>query len=755
MHRLSIVLAAALALPHFAQAPSRWTGEIDLSAGAVEGKRALGFWPSEDLAGDRLLDPSGMTAHLSPTDDLDTELVYPCGTWFSPPAGRYKFWLEGAGWMSPASSVLKYGALPFRGKGWAAVWPVVTAGEVAVAPEIEMEANHSLRLLHTESHNRGPHPLPEISRRVRAEASRRGAAMPEGRVLAGIFDERLGEYLAIAPVDVFRGETAWVAPRAPRETTDLLVVLERPGLASSFEEYDVDLTVGTRERGFVRPSVEIPTAERLYALWRGLAPGTVLLEVASPSVFLEPRAIVLNPGEVSSYRGSLRRLPTLEVEIHLPSEMSVEGDLSLEVKRQTDEAPVRRLSIRREAVEHRLEGLPPDRLEVVLRAPPWRFIQRVDLGDGEGQTVRFEPSPVYVTGKVYRGDRGHPATVSFATGLVTEEGGPAMVPFETDESGAYEALLFRRGFYSVFVRLREAAGQPFVEATWEPIEDGAELDFHIPENAFRARVVDVSTGAGIAGAKVGFDNRFTRASSGESNVSQEAVTDSEGVVDLPPLRPGELEIRVEAAGYRSAEEETRIGETDRGREVLIRLRREVEITRLSLFLAHGAPAAGAEAIALAPLAPEELTWRGRCDGEGVLSVPARVDGMILFVKHPQSGSLVRLWDVSAGKDEDGWILPEMAAPLDLLAKRTDGEPVAWARFALWIDGQPIAGSALRWLTGRSFADREGVLRARHLPMASVKVLAWAPTATPPGLIEALAADVGYPWADMVEVEAIQ
>ncbi|MCP4662939.1 MAG: hypothetical protein GY856_46700, partial [bacterium] len=260
-------LPVATAPATFPQTPA----EIDVSLGHINGKVALSLWPAKGLEDQRLIDPSGFEAHLAKEEDLDEELIFPCGTWFQPPPGRYKFWLEGRGSISPFSSVLHFAGGPFKTQGLAGVTPVVPGGVVALSHEGRLKGDIALRLLHIDSHNSAPKIRREMSRRLIGDAMSQGALMPEGLVLAALFDKSSNEYLAISrPVQVSRRATTWVRPQPPKANTDLLVVLDRPILLTDRARYDVEPVLVGLTGNEKRPDVTVPTPERLYAIWYDL-----------------------------------------------------------------------------------------------------------------------------------------------------------------------------------------------------------------------------------------------------------------------------------------------------------------------------------------------------------------------------------------------------------------------------------------------------------------------------------------------------
>src|SRR5258708_21568455 len=91
----------------------------DVTKGEIDGKVGMLTWPVRGVeinrpgAGARagkLLSPEGCSTYLVSTQDLERELIYPCGKWFQPPAGRYRVWLEGPGLSTAGYGIVNYDA---------------------------------------------------------------------------------------------------------------------------------------------------------------------------------------------------------------------------------------------------------------------------------------------------------------------------------------------------------------------------------------------------------------------------------------------------------------------------------------------------------------------------------------------------------------------------------------------------------------------------------------------------------------------
>ncbi len=733
--------------------------QLDATKGVINGRVAVSFWPSGDSRGDKLIDPLGFEVHLVPESDLGQELTYPCGTWLQPPAGKYRFWLEGNGWVSPSSSIMTWLGGTFQGKGGVVINRVLPGGLVGLAEGCAGGSQVVLRILHLDSHRKGPVLHREMSRRVPAGLAKQGVLMPEGPVVAALFDNEAGEYLALArPVAVARersSELSCAPPPVPQSA--LLVVLERPALVAADPEDDL---VVEGFQGSIRPDVLVPTAERVYGIWYELPEKHVTLTTRSVRSFLEPQDIVLRPGKVESYRGNLRPLPKLDVELELPARWS-EEELTLEVQAESDGSLLRSAKLEPGSLRHRFEALPTSLLRVMLAVKPWAVYEPADLSSGEDLTIVLHPETVELTGTVYVGDEGYPALVEFRTNPLHPHDS---LEVETDEFGRYETLLFRTGYYAIFVRPVGRENSPFLNYTDEPIKESMVLDFHIPANSYRVRVVDAESGSGIAGARVIADNEFAyeepELSDRTRTVSQPSITAEDGVAEMPPLRPGELLLAVSARGYRRAEGLVEPVFEDEDRDIVVELQPIVKSVALRFSLPGGVAATGAEVRVQHRLDNTPPLWAGDADGEGIVEIPTYADAGFLLVRHPEAGCLIRPLRLTELGPDEVWALPPAAGPLVARILRYSGEPASWAGVTMWVDGLQVSGATLAWLSWArvSGANVKGRWVARNLPAAPVRMLAWMGNRDTRGLSgagDALALTVSYPWRDVVEIEAIE
>ncbi len=99
----------------WSEPPSRYMPE---GSGVINGQASVVVLPRRhDSLSDAsdYLDPAGLEVHLARADDPDVELAYPAGSWFQPPPGRYRVWLQGGWRMTPFAGLMSYSGQATKG----------------------------------------------------------------------------------------------------------------------------------------------------------------------------------------------------------------------------------------------------------------------------------------------------------------------------------------------------------------------------------------------------------------------------------------------------------------------------------------------------------------------------------------------------------------------------------------------------------------------------------------------------------------
>jgi hypothetical protein len=223
-------------------------------------------------------------------------------------------------------------------------------------------------------------------------------------------------------------------------------------------------------------------------------------------------------------------------------------------------------------------------------------------------------------------------------------------------------------------------------------------------------------------------------------------TGEDGIVHAMPLRPGEFGVSASAPHFETAEIDMEdVPEEDFSREVTLRLKPLDDENPVALLLPSGQPALGAE-VWVRPPESQVLS----ADETGHVSLPGSAAGAPLLVRAPGAASGFVVWDGTA----DTIRLDPAGPPLTVAARKENGDPAAWPRVALWIDGARFSGQQLQWAFNAQPADRNGSVTLQGLPPRPVAVLFWSPNQRTAGLAETGAFDsqrttVAFPWPAVV------
>ena len=738
----------------------------------MDGQIAVGLWPTK---GGQILGPEGFTVHLANDDDLEVEHVYPAGTWFLPPPGRFKVWTEGASrttkgdsgtFISSTFSVLTYAARPFRGRGFAGREEVTVAGRVELDPGYKLKEGQSLRLLHLDATSPTGLRTRGFLRAVLPAQAVGPVLMPTGKIVAFVYDTEKQKYLATSkPVTVSAHGIARIRPVSQHGVSDLLAILHRTSPVDSAADDAVEVSLQSPDGARRPPDVLIPTWEWIYALWYDVPGRSVEVEVGTPQGYLASTEVVLEPGGVATLRGELQPRPHLDVRLELPPELKPRRAV-LEIERRDDRQRVvhKDLSLEPQAVT-RIEGLPAADLAARLELetdPIWKLWQRVDISDGRSRELVFRPRPMVLTGTIYYGDQ--PAFGKLTVQTLNEEGmdlDKATLDAEVNEDGEYRVVLFSPGKYLMSVELPGAAGPPFRERYAPYLDEDTVFDIHIPRSGARVKVRDAITGKPVEGAEAVVYNGFVmdfRDPPIRGGGTSRGISGEDGVVELPPLFPGTLGVRVRKDGYLDANDlESRI-ETEQVTELTVDLEPVGETVALEIRLPDGRPAASAELRAQTIGWNEPPSWQAVADVSGVVRVPERVKGLWLLVRHPDAGSWVERWNPTDDAPVT-WTLSRAAGPVTFRTVGLDGAEVPYAGFAVRFPATWIAGLSLAWLTECAVAGAgaDGLWLAGHLP--AERLLVVAGTAESVSLarqdsLYGMALPISPPWpADPIEVPA--
>lgn len=273
-------------------------------------KRGVAAFPAE-FQGGRLigiLDPQGFHLHLTDANTPGEELVFSAGEVFVPPPGRFRIWIEAEGRMTPFTQLVGFGPRPDRLR--TLPLPAVPAGRVSVDADVHRSPDLELRLLYMGTDSRPPWPLRhELTRRRSLSKLGTGLQMPEGLVLAALWDHRSERYIALSrPFTVQPGrEVSAPLPGPDPGKADVLVYVDRPEGTRSAALPGFELTV-SRHGEERQADVTVTTAWGVYGIWYGLEPGPVTLGGANDHLYLEGTLLKLQDGLVTRFDGTLSKL---------------------------------------------------------------------------------------------------------------------------------------------------------------------------------------------------------------------------------------------------------------------------------------------------------------------------------------------------------------------------------------------------------------------------------------------------------------
>lgn len=762
---LLLVLCASLCAPAWSEPPERPPSAPRFAPDQESAEPgSVGVFPiRHDGNGREFLDPAGLEAHLKPPQDPDTELVFPAGQWVQPPSGWYYYWLQGGWRMSPHAGLFSHAAS--AGAVMAPVATLVDAGRVRLpAEDLNLGSDVVLELLHGGSYREQGFLRWEILLRRSADEIGEGVLLPAGPAVGALWNRSTRRYVALSRPFAVRARTTVAVPlTAPQAVAQLVAEVRRHPEDLGEERSDIELSVKLGERQ-VPPDFKVLSANKAFAYWYNLAPGTARLRADSGRTAFESPPIELAAGGIERVDGQLAPWPALDVELDVPSGLTAEA---LEVRRLPSRELVTEHPLKPKVESHRFEKVPPALLEVAMRTPFGSFARQVDLSSGQDGSVLLEPDLLTLRGTVYHGDEPHRAKLTFTnTARATREA-------ETDEEGVYEVVSLNP-LRMVTIELPGVKSAPYVDFFAPAIEESQELDFHLSDAEVQVKVTDSRTGQGIAKASVNLRNNYVIPGDPEADeeelrkdkekaVFQSVTTDESGLAWLPPLRRGSIELTAAAEGYARMREPLKVEIPDEtaDQSLMVRIDPAGETAGLRLRLPNGEPAADAQVMLVQALDRQMPLFQGRADAEGLVEPPAGAAGLLL-IKHPAAAFLVREWQSPQGEDSEDveWTLPALAGrPLTVLARDSSGSPASKVDLALWVEGRRLFGSPLAWLTGGApMTDANGTWRAANVPAGPVAILAWGMEVRNQGMSGALdgqATEVGSPWPEVAEVRVAE
>lgn len=716
--------------------------------------------------GAEYLSPGGLEARLVREGSDGTEISHDAGAFFAPPAGLYRYWLEGTSQITPfASRLPRVGELP-TGMAIIGSAPTADAGLVDLPAASSAESGDivvSLLRLGPASESGTARFL--LQRRVRLGDAPRAVQMPVGEVVGAAWSRREQRLVGLSrPLRVAKGGHAKYRSENRQDRAALVVRADRGDeLADFAPEFDEQVSLWLEGRK-VPPDATARAADCTYAFWYDLAAAPAEVEVEWRGRHLD-RTLSMRAGEVHAIDGVLMARPTLTIDLALPAALRSEA-LELELRSEATRRILVSERVRPGVSRRILQDVPSLPIEVSLRTPYGETTEQIDLSSGKDGYLLFEPNLTRVFGEVTRGGDPHAATIQFTT-LRGQK-----VNAVTDSRGSYEVVVVEP-LAMVSVELEGRPQAPWTDYFTKPLGETTELDFDLPASEHQVRVGDRQTGEGISGALVAFRNSYAiEPAAGavsrevarhgrDRGVSQTVLSDDQGVAWLPPLRVGSVEVHVSAEGYESPKEPLRAVVEDVGESLTLEVLLEPLADRVEVvaLLASGNPAAGAEFQLLRSVESGMALTSGSADGGGRFTLPRSGSGMVLVVRHPLAGGLAREWTVDPERSETVLQLqPPSGQALRVRALRAGGQ-VAESEVALGVltEAGLASGGVLHWLFGAQL-DASGLVTLTGLPAAPVQVLAWDRSRSPEaqvGALNSLSTSVSWPRSEIIEIQVAE
>ncbi len=580
-----------------------------------------------------------------------------------------------------------------------------------------------------------------MDRRARADVTL-PLLMPEGDVIAGLF-EKNGDAVALTrPARVQIGGTVLVNPQPPRNGCDILAVFDRAGLRPRSQADDAVIVLRTAN-GDRAPDVLSDTANRVIAVWYGVPDRSGELIFQSTAERVPSESLRLTPGRVATVRREIARLPAADIDIHAPERFA---QMKLDIQSTAHGEPQTIRTVEVVPGSTHLESLPAEILKLELSAGAWQFHQNIDLTSGVDGRVSFDIQPLTVEGRVFLGENASAGELAWGTGK------HELVKAEADVNGRYRVDLLAPGVY--YARVLVPGHEPLVQTFLSIDEPHTEIDLHVPDNRFRVHVTDRYTGKPIGGAKVTVSSKYKDQGDFKQVESRQAGED--GVANLPPLREGLVEIQAVADRYQvSSAIAFDLDASNKGQQLEIALAPFGEESHLQILDATGRPAFGAELRLIAGSNDDRPLWQGVQDAAEGVNVPLIRDQALLLIRHHGSASRVIAMSRDLGPEIR---LGVEAAPLVIRAQAIDGDPAPFARSGMWFGAYRMTTMSLGFLTWSQsgVASREGVWVARGLVPTAARMFVWRHgTATAvAGGFDALATTVSYPWPEVVTLRTV-
>lgn len=675
---------------------------VEPGVGLIDGVQADSFWPA-DPGQMEPRDCIGCYVHLRPEYDSRVEIVLPCCEWHLPPRCHELFlvWLEQGSEVSRQGGLMSGSCKPGVAKrGNAVVAEMRPAGRVQLAEDLILKPEESYRAISSSSNA-----FTRLS--YVTDTAHEGMLLPTGPVIGMIFSEKNkpGEYIAVSkPSPLKKGETVVLKPLPPAKGwADL--TLKLTGDTELLKKAVVRVT---DESGTVHePGFSAGRGRWSFLVFYHLPPGSLTIRVGG-GAWAEPEVVAAQGGQVVNAEIAVQPLPTLDISYKVPEDLCEKTTIRVSELRSAREIGTR--SVAGETGNEIFNNCPAEQLSVELDCDSRIFKVVEDLSDGQSRKVHLEPEYFTIRGTLYEDDEPAAGTIQF-------DGSSAWIETKTDDDGAYSCMLFNP-VATLRARTDERNDWRFFGLS-PPISEDTEKDVFLPGGVGTVKVLDSASRQPIAGADVQY-----RVKDKYGSLAHTRTTDGEGVIHLPPMYEGEIDLIVRAEGYR--DEKTTLQVLGDGKdEFVVDLDKEETRAVLQFLLASGAPAAGATVV-LSDRSGGMPMWNGQAGPDGKLGLPD-LPASILFSYHPQSGVYAQPLQWPEEGETLRLSLPPVAPPLSVRFLSESGEAVAGALYVISVNGLVVNRAVRAMLRADGLpmrADEFGIVRLRGLPARPVGILGW-------------------------------
>ncbi|MEA2414756.1 MAG: hypothetical protein QOI58_1413 [Thermoanaerobaculia bacterium] len=615
--------------------------------------------------------------------------------------------------------------------------PVIAQGLLGDAGRVQVDAPASVSFVDLVS-VQGTVPNGEVSylRRVSRQEFAHPAQMPAGTCVALGYGET-GELLGVTNLVAVAKNAVAAAKLRPLSSRDVLAKFEAKVQGDLLE-------------GF-RATIEAPSprsadamfriVDGMAALWYHVDEPRVTLSAASEHGWTRPEAQSVRRTGPTSLTTSFRRLPSLTVSLVAEPPIENASTFKLSLRKEGSVAAIRDVEMRIGQVLA-LSDLPATNIELTLSAPAAWFSQRVDLSSGDDSNARFTVSPVILRGDVKYGSDSARAKITFLGRVKTE--------VLTNELGEYRVTLWHPGRYPLKVTLIDHEDIPEFDDNIR-IDESRSYDIRVPRNRISVAVSDVDARP-LPGAEVHVTSASKSTENGDQRFLVNVPSGADGVAILPPIRPGQLEIRATKGGYRVSEPITLPVTPDMSEQSVRVVLHKDEDPDIEIVLPNGEPASGAE-ITIASKSTCQLLGRSSTDEQGHAAVPFYGDEMVIVRHSAAAVDIVFAADLRrSGRlqlSPAGMRLQVTVVDRSRAAVSGAAIVLFWRNFTLF--GPALASVAQftpstalggEWMFVRPPAEALAILAMRAVPPA-------------PALMKSLAAELAYPWPTQRIVQAVE